>query len=61
MHYRPKGRAVSVTAKGCRKVASQLARACRNADFAGEETGVRVKDPKYLIGLLRRAARELER
>jgi hypothetical protein len=52
---------VSVTAKGCRKVAAQLARATRNAGFAGEGTGVMVKDAAYLIGLLRRAARELER
>ncbi len=52
---------MSITAKGCRKVANQLARASRNAAFAGEGSGVRVKDPKYLIGLLRRAAKELEK
>jgi hypothetical protein len=51
---------MSVTAKACRKVASQLARASKNASFAGEGTGVVVSDPKYLVGLLRRAAREME-
>jgi hypothetical protein len=52
---------VSVTAKASRKLASQLARASRNAAFAGEGTGVFVRDPAYVVGLLRRAARELER
>ena len=52
---------MTLTAKACRKVASQLARAKRNAEFGGEDSFVRVRDPKYLIGLLRRAARELER
>ena len=53
--------APSITAKACRNVASQLARASRNASFAGEGTGVMVRDPGYLIGLLRRAAREMDR
>jgi len=49
------------TAKACRQVANQLARATRNAKMGGEGVSVRVADPRYLINLLRRAARELER
>lgn len=52
---------MSVTSKACRKVASQLARAQKMAAFGGPNTGVHVKDPDYLIRLLRRSARELER
>lgn len=52
--------AMSVTAKACRKLASQLARATGNAKMGGPAVSVRVKDPAYLIALLRRSARELE-
>jgi len=50
---------VTPTSKACRQVARQLDRAYRNASIAGAD--VRVKDPRYLINLLRRAAREMER
>ena len=52
------------TTKALRQIARQLDRAYRGAVLAGGETtgvSVRVKDPRLLIGLLRRAARELER
>lgn len=49
------------TSKACRQVARQLDRAYRAAAFGGDDVSVRVKDPAYIIGLLRRAARELER
>lgn len=52
---------MTVTSDACRKVASQLAKAQKMAAFGGPETGVRVKDPGYLIRLLRRSARELDR
>ncbi len=52
------------TTKALRQIARQLDRAYRGAVLGGgeaTETYVRVKDPRVLIGLLRRAARELER
>ena len=52
---------MTVTSEACRQAAAQLARVKRNAGFAGEGTKITVADPGYLIGLLRRAARELER
>lgn len=52
---------MSPTAKACRKVATQLARASKNAAMGGPAVSVRVADPTYLVNLLRRAARELER
>lgn len=52
---------MSPTGKACRQVANQLARTTRGAAFGGDGTYVRVRDPEYLISLLRRAARELER
>jgi hypothetical protein len=52
---------MSVTAKACRQTANQLARATKLSALGGSEVSVRVKDPKYLIGLLRRAAKELEK
>lgn len=52
---------MSMTAKACRKTATQLNRAFRAASFGGDDVSVRVKDPRFLIDLLRRAARELER
>lgn len=36
--------------------AHQLNRAAANVAFAGDGAGVRVKDPTYLVALLRRAA-----
>lgn len=49
------------TSKACRQLARQLDRATRNAKLGGEAVSVRVADPAYLIALLRRAARELDR
>jgi len=49
------------TSKACRQTANQLARAYRAAAFGGDDVSVRVTDPAYLINLLRRAARELDR
>jgi hypothetical protein len=49
-----------ITAFALAKVAAQLERASRNAAFGGHGTGVLVKDPKFLVALLRRAGRELD-
>jgi hypothetical protein len=49
------------TAKALRQLARQLNRAYRHAALGGDDVSVRVKDPRLLINLMRRAARELER
>lgn len=49
------------TAKALRQLARQLDRAYRHASIAGGDVSVRVKDPRVLIDVMRRAARELER
>jgi hypothetical protein len=49
------------TAKALRQLARQLDRAYRHASLGGNDVSVRVKDPRILINIMRRAARELER